>query len=116
MWILRTMAFAGLLVVSLALCACATSNTSRELEQTIHGIYCDPDHSTLIAEETNEATLDRFDDLRRFELYRTKSGHYFMQSEVGYDMKLTLLSRTEAMRVYNAMPDQRLEMTQAFAD
>ena len=73
------------------------------MKAMIHGVNCDPDNSTLVAETTNENQIDSFDDLRRYELYRTKGGNYFIQSEVGYDISLNRLSASDAQNIYNEM-------------
>ena len=83
----------------------------------VHGVWCDPDHATLLAEGTNEKSIDQFDDLKRIELYRTPDrANYFVQIEEGYDMKIQLLSETEARDFYKELPDHRLDSTQAFAN
>ncbi len=86
------------------------------MKERIHGIVCDPAHATLIAERTNEEDIDKFSELRRFELYRDGSGHYFVQSELGTEISLELLSRTDARRLYDTMPEHKVEAQQAFAD
>lgn len=79
-------------VVMLSMCAgCAETGSQRAVTEVIHGVVCDPEQSTLVSEKTNENQIDDFDQLRRFKLYRTKDGRYFLQSEVGYDIRLTLL-------------------------
>jgi len=107
----------AVVVALMAVCSCSSGPSQRQMKMIIRGVVCDPEHATLIAEGTNESSIDSFDDLRRVELYRTPGGHhYFAQNEVGYDMDVELLSRTDAMQLYDALPDHHLEFTQAFAD
>ena len=113
----RFLASTCFLLLPLLAASCSEELNQREMEVRVHGVYCDPDHAVLIAEGTNENTIDRFDDLRRTELYRTPDGrHYFVQNEDGYDMSVDLLSRINAMGLYNDLPDHRRDFTQAFAD
>lgn len=107
----------GFLLLALFGASCSEALQQREMEVRVNGIYCDPDHSILIAQSSNLDSIDKFDDLKRVELYRTQSGrHFFVQDEEGYDMKVELLSTKEAKDLYNELSYHPIDFTQAFAD
>ena len=106
-----------LLVYLFAFAISCSPARQREMTVMIEGVNCDPQRARLIAAGTNEGSIESFDDLRRSELFRTPGGyHYFVEKEEGRDLTVELLSRTEAMRLYNELPERRLDFTQAFAD
>jgi len=86
------------------------------LKTVIHGVLCDPSTATLIAKESNEATIENLAQLNAVELYRTVSGRFFVQRSIGPQLSIELLSRTDAMALYGSLPDRRLNFDQAFAD
>ncbi len=104
----------GLLVLSAFTCSCSNAGGARQMKEIIHGVVCDPSRSTLVAEETNETEIDRFDDLERVKLYRTAGGHYFIQSEQGYSISLHLIDEGEATSLSTNMKQQSLNF--AFND
>ena len=85
------------------------------MKAMIHGVICDPNRATLLAEGTNQYGIDTYLDLKRVELYRSQGGeYYFIQDETGYDMSLQLVSRQDAMHVYETLPEHETSYTRAF--
>ncbi|MGO9451303.1 MAG: hypothetical protein ACLQDV_09725 [Candidatus Binataceae bacterium] len=86
------------------------------MKTVIRGVLCDPDTATLIAKESNGATIENLAQLNAVELYRTVSGRFFVQRTMGPQFSTELLSRTDAMALYGSMTDRRLDLDEAFAD
>lgn len=104
----------SLIALSVFACACSNAGSGPQMKEIIHGVVCDPSRSTLVAEQTNENQIDRFDDLERVKLYRTVGGHYFIQSEQGYTISLELLDDSEAASLSTDMKQQH-QLSFAFA-
>lgn len=107
-------AVAGMILLSLIVCACSENASSRQMSAMIDGIVCDPSRATLVAEQSNEKQIDSFDNLRRYKLYRTVGGHYFLQSEIGYDIGLYLVPQDELKKVDQQIVRHELQV--AFTD
>jgi len=105
---------AGVILLSLIAGGCAQTTSSRQMSAMIDGIVCDPSQATLIAEQSNEKQIDSFTNLKRFKLYRTVAGHYFVQSEVGYDIGLYLVPADELKNVDQEIVHHKVEV--AFTD
>ena len=108
---------AGLVILVASAASCAGTLPHGEMRVMVDGVNCDPEHATLVAQSTNESSINSVHDRRCCELFRTQGGHhYFVENAEGSNLSVELISRTEAMKIYDSLPDHRLDFTQAFAD
>jgi hypothetical protein len=93
------------------------------MRTTIDGVLCDTATSTLIArrERPPDPDADMFGGYPgdTTELYRTILGHFFVTETDGigiWSLPTKLLRKTEAMDLYESLPDKRLDFDDAFED
>lgn len=113
----RRLISAGLLVLVASATSCGGTLPHGEMRAMVDGVNCDPERATLIAQSIDEDSMDSLDHRRCRELFRTQGGHhYFVENAEGANLSVQLVSRTEAMSIYDGLPDHRLDFSQAFAD
>lgn len=104
---LRTIGLVCLVVCAALSWSCVEAGPPRHMRALIQGVSCDPEQSTLVGQRDDRA--DRAAP-GLVKLYLTRGGHFFIESRTGHDTTITLISREEAMRFYDATVQRRFNM------
>ncbi len=85
------------------------------MRTTIDGTRCDTARGRIELPTPRQTLIARHEHLP--ELYRTILGRFFVREEADGGFETAkLLRKTEAMQLYESLPDKRLEFDDAFED